>query len=458
MTKRQRTFLFLAATVLFLLATPAVILYSQGLRIDWKNRTLTHTGGIFLKAVPSRATISLDGSFVKRTDFFFDSALLTNLLPGNYDVVVEKEGYIPWKKTLPVQKAQVTEEKHVILFSQDISFQTLFSNVLNFWPSPDGSLFVFQKKLDSRTWQLTSWNPQDGREIVLWEAPLSNQVEDIIWSPDSNAIALRLAALERERYLLWNLKGQTQDACVLTPCSLDFLGLSSNEVAFSSENSQHVLFTVFQVGSVSLKRANYVTKAIPETLAKDILAFSSEGRNVWWLDEKGILWEKNLASQDVPVSLNKEPYLVRPETKYTISGNGSILLFQETNGELFEVQRQGEITKLSTEVTSFLRSPDKQKVVLVKGNQLAVLFLDKKKELVLETFAKTPKNLVWLNSNYLFATINEKAVIIEIDEFGMPNIVDLGTFKKPKLGWNSQTQSLFLQSETTFLSSEKLLP
>ena len=96
--------------------------------------------------------------------------------------------------------------------------------------------------------------------------------------------------------------------------------------------------------------------------------------------------------------------------------------------------------------------------MLVKGNQLAVLFLDKKKELVLETFAKTPKNLVWLNSNYLFATINEKAVIIEIDEFGMPNIVDLGTFKKPKLGWNSQTQSLFLQSETTFLSSEKLLP
>ena len=176
-------------------------------------------------------------------------------------------------------------------------------------------------------------------------------MEEIIWSPDSNAIALRLAALERERYLLWNLKGQTQDACVLTPCSLDFLGLSSNEVAFSSENSQHVLFTVFQVGSVSLKRANYVTKAIPETLAKDILAFSSEGRNVWWLDEKGILWEKNLASQDVPVSLNKEPYLVRPETKYTISGNGSILLFQETNGELFEVQRQGEITKLSTEDT-----------------------------------------------------------------------------------------------------------
>ncbi|MDP2637376.1 MAG: hypothetical protein Q8P03_02065 [bacterium] len=458
MTKPQRTFLFLAATILFLLATPAVILYSQGIRVDWEHLTLTHTGGIFLKAMPSRATISLDGSFVKRTDFFFDSALLTNLLPGAYDVVIEKEGYLPWKKTLPVKKAQVTEEKSIILFPQDVRFQTLFSNILTFWPSPDGTLFVFQKKLDPRTWQLVSWNPEGKRETVLWEAPLSHQIEDIIWSPHSSAIALRLSILEQERYLLWNLRDGTTEACVLDPCSLDFLGTTPNELAFSSENSQHVLFTVLQGNSVSLKRANYVTKVLPETLATDIVAFSSEGRNAWWLDKTGILWEKNLANQDVPVSLNKEPYLVLPETRYVISGNGSILLFQETNGDLFEVKRQGEITRLSFAVTTFLRSPDKQKVVLLKNNQLAVLFLDKKEELVLETFEKTPNNLVWLNSNYLFATIADKVLIIEIDEFGMPNIVDLGTFKKPKLAWNAQGKSIFLQSETTFLSSEKLLP
>src|SRR3989344_2070467 len=70
MTKRQRTLLFFAAATLFLLTTPAVVLYSQGWRVDWDHKTVTHTGGVYVRVTPPRASIFVDDGFVKRSDPF----------------------------------------------------------------------------------------------------------------------------------------------------------------------------------------------------------------------------------------------------------------------------------------------------------------------------------------------------------------------------------------------------
>ncbi|MDO8577470.1 MAG: PEGA domain-containing protein [Candidatus Wildermuthbacteria bacterium] len=193
MTKRTRTFLFFAAAILFLFTTPVVVLYSQGWRIDFDHKTVTHTGGLYVRVTPPRASIFLNDSFAKKTDFFFDSALITNLLPGEYSLRVEKEGYIPWKKTLSVQSSQVTEAKEVILFPENVEFQTLFSNVRKASLSPDSSLFAFQKKLDEKTWELTTFDISSNREIVLFEAPAGSQLKDIQWALNSNTLLLQFA-------------------------------------------------------------------------------------------------------------------------------------------------------------------------------------------------------------------------------------------------------------------------
>ena len=100
MTKQQRIILFLICAFLFVISAVAVIFYSQGFRLDLKNRRIAQTGAFYFKVLPKNAQIFLDGKLKKRTDFLFSSALIENLLARKYRVEIKKEGYFTWEKTL----------------------------------------------------------------------------------------------------------------------------------------------------------------------------------------------------------------------------------------------------------------------------------------------------------------------------------------------------------------------
>ncbi|MBI2642316.1 MAG: PEGA domain-containing protein [Candidatus Wildermuthbacteria bacterium] len=335
MTKRQRTLLFLFAAFLFLLATPSVILYSQGWRVDWDEKTVTHTGGIYLRAVPSRASIYLDGEFVKRTDLFFDSSLITNLLPGYYDVRIEKEGYIPWAKTLPVEKAQVAEAKYVVLFPENLQFQTLFQNVMLASMSPDTSLFAFQKELNEAAWELTSFDIANNQERVLFESPAGSQLKGVQWAPDSDTLVLEFLQGSKEQQIRLNTRG--------------------NEATRETELPQEV--------------------------------------------------------------------------------------------------------ELQTDEPTGISSPDKRKLLILNDNTIALYDRNTKEQVVLGTFKNEPKNLIWLDNDHVFFSVLNDVFVSELDTRGKgPNIVSLGTFKKPELFWSPGLKTLFVLSEGKFLASEKLLP
>ncbi|MDO8633362.1 MAG: PEGA domain-containing protein, partial [Candidatus Wildermuthbacteria bacterium] len=399
MTKRQRTFLFFTAAILFFATTPAVVLYSQGWRLDWDHKTLTHTGGLYVRVNPPRASVFLNDSFVKRTDFFFDSAFITNLLPGEYSLRVEKEGYIPWKKTLSVQSSQVTEAKEVILFPENIAFQTLFSSIKNMWPSPNASLYIFQKQIDSKNWELISWNSQNKKEtVLLFETSNNTSIENIAWSEDLKNVLVEISKNEKPRYLIWDLTGQETDACVRTPCDLDFITSSINKVIFSPINSKEVIFSTLAGSSSVIQKANYITRQKSTALAQDVISFTAEGKKLLWLEE------------------------------------------------------------ISNSVTLYLESPDKKKLAFVNDSRLMVFFFETKKQVLLGTFTKAPKSLSWLGNEHILFSSGESINVAELDARGTSNIVQLGTFKNAELSWNPEQKSLFVLSEDKFLVSEKLLP
>jgi hypothetical protein len=137
MAKKTRIIIFLVCSFLFILIAPSIVLYSQGYRIDLENKKFTQTGGLFLKILPRQTDIYIDGKLNKRTDFFFDSVLIENLLPKKYKVEVKKEEHHSWEKTLEIKEKEVTEAKNIILFPQNINFSVLAGQVEQFWFSPD---------------------------------------------------------------------------------------------------------------------------------------------------------------------------------------------------------------------------------------------------------------------------------------------------------------------------------
>ncbi|MDO8601379.1 MAG: hypothetical protein Q7R46_01710 [bacterium] len=190
MRKRTRTILFLSLFFLFVLFAPAVILYSQGYRFDFEKRKITQTGAIFLQIEPKQTEIYINGELVKKTDFFFGSALLENLLPGDYKITLKKEGYYLWEKNLGVEEKQVTEVKNIILVPSKIDFTVLSKNIEDFWIAPDGKKAVFlEKNIPPETgWALKLYDLEKNVKSYLIGLPMG--LLNLEWSPDSKEIYL----------------------------------------------------------------------------------------------------------------------------------------------------------------------------------------------------------------------------------------------------------------------------
>ena len=177
MTKTKKTILFFFLVFFFLFSSFGLIFYSQGYRFDFKTKKIVQTGGLFIKTNPAGAEIYLNNKFVKKTNFLFNSLFLGNLLPGNYQIRIEKKGYHPWRKTLQIKETRVTEVKHVILFPQKIDFQHLESQIKKvfFWEKE--RKFFLLRQTPTR-WELIAFGLPQQKKTLLSQPLPSSQLKN----------------------------------------------------------------------------------------------------------------------------------------------------------------------------------------------------------------------------------------------------------------------------------------
>jgi len=137
MNKGPRQKLFYLFAVLFLLLAPALVVYAYGWRLDLKTFRPVKIGGVFLRNLPSDALIKIDNKSAERqARQTLTGTLINNLLPGEYQIEVNKEGYLPWRKTVAVAPAAVTESLPIILIPEKPSETSLLKRpLLDFWVS-----------------------------------------------------------------------------------------------------------------------------------------------------------------------------------------------------------------------------------------------------------------------------------------------------------------------------------
>ena len=108
---------------------------------------------MFVKTAPKQTEIYMNNKPVKRTDIFFGSALIENIIPERYSIAIEKIGYQGWQKNLEVREREVTEIKNVILFPQKINFTEILKNIERIWISEDKKIIALKEK-DQDSWAL----------------------------------------------------------------------------------------------------------------------------------------------------------------------------------------------------------------------------------------------------------------------------------------------------------------
>lgn len=104
----KRRIYFYTMVVVFLVIVPIIAFYAAGYRFD-SGFEVVSTGGMYVYAPLSGATITIDEEKEKETGTFQKSWFVQNLTPGDYSVRVTKEGYHPWSKGVEVKQHQVAE-------------------------------------------------------------------------------------------------------------------------------------------------------------------------------------------------------------------------------------------------------------------------------------------------------------------------------------------------------------
>ena len=142
MTRKTRLIILLVCIVCFFVVAPILVLYSVGYRFDFQRMKLTETGGIYVRSFPAAGKIIIDSKIIKTPGIFSNSIFIQSLLPSSHTVLVEKNGYNNYFKTIPVQEEQVTKLENILLIKKNIQLETVTDKT----PSPfsDQSKFIIK--------------------------------------------------------------------------------------------------------------------------------------------------------------------------------------------------------------------------------------------------------------------------------------------------------------------------
>lgn len=132
MNNKTKDALLLAFVILFIVITTIASLFASGYKfnLSWPlrfNRLLQKTGMLTTDTQPVKATIYLNGK-ARKTDpwkifggeYVMTPAKIKNLLPGEYDLRLEAEGYWPYSQKIWINSGQTTFIEDVNLFLDNL--------------------------------------------------------------------------------------------------------------------------------------------------------------------------------------------------------------------------------------------------------------------------------------------------------------------------------------------------
>jgi len=439
------------------------IFYSQGYRVDFKRKKIIQTGAFFFKISPRGALIFLDGKLAKKTDFF-GNAYIDNLLPKEYKVEIKKDGYLPWTKNLEVNENFATENKNIFLVPENPKFNLLEKEVDNFFVSPNEKKIVL-KKNEKEGWNLTLLDLTKNtsypllKERDFLEKKEKVELLDLKWSKDSTKVLLRVWAKE-EKYFIVEI-GEKPN---LLPLNLPKGKI--NQIDFSPKDSQKIFFSQELNKTNGLFSLDYKDNQIVGPLLKDLLTFEIFNNDIFWLNNKGFLYESD-SSGNLIRQINQNPLSLNLKYQYQLFPFSDDKIFIKEQDNLYFLNQSGQsFEKVLEGVKEIKASSDSKKIVYFTENEIWVLFLKKiedqpqkaeNEKMFLFRFSGKIGDVFWWTNHYLIFNINDKIKISEIDDRDSINIYEVADFKNPKFFWNMQEKKLYLLSQGNLFASEKLI-
>jgi len=110
--QRIRVLLFFLSVTIFLTGLPIILSFALGYKFDRRTLKFTKTGLIVFRTQPAGANVYLNRQLLD----IKTPVTLTELLPGNYNIMLVLDEYYPWINDVRVDANRVTRLEKIILF------------------------------------------------------------------------------------------------------------------------------------------------------------------------------------------------------------------------------------------------------------------------------------------------------------------------------------------------------
>jgi hypothetical protein len=378
MTLKSRFSLIAAGIILFIIIAPALVLYARGFKIDFENWRFVKTGALVIKTDPAKAKIYLDDILQKSQA----PTTLRFLLPQDYELRIEKDGYQSWNKRLTVKSQLVTwanlDREFLTLFrSQPQLDETVIADKISV-SSNDEEIGFSQ----NNEYSVLSVNSEKTKKLGPVSAGLFDLAfgTNVVWQNGDQIYANFLSNQTIES----NLSHATSIKRTETN-GRNYLVQIENDL-YSYESSQGLRLKI-----------------------KNVSAWALDGQNVWYLSDSALLRTDLSTSVTDTIKLGIPQFT---EGKIIRSDNGVFLLLDKT---LYTIN--DNVEKISENVDEAEWYGSYHQLLFANSNEInAYDPATKKQELILRSLEKISNPILNQQTGYVFYKTEKAVKAVELDD------------------------------------------
>lgn len=343
----KRRIILTLAILLFVILSPAIILYSSGYRLNLNDFSLKKVGMIIIESTPREINVIINNKLLSdRTPF-----KKSNLAPKDYFIKLEKENYQSWGKNLSVESQTVTWITNVILFltepSLDIYAQD--NSIIESKLSPDEDYYAYISKTNKNNYILKLLNTNSRENINIFDLNdysdkklkdfKANNISNVLWSNNSQYVLLTIDNGNNRKNIVLDTKELDKEPALIEDSNIESIMWDIND-----ENFIYYLF------DQQLKKLNINNQEISTKIAENVTHFD--------LVDNSIIYTKNIKQNDEQFS---SIYLVN-KNKSEINSEEIYESLNIINEEITDVEAVKE--------DRYLFSTDEKKLYLVNNSNI----------------------------------------------------------------------------------------
>lgn len=449
MSLTQRRIFLILLVVVFLIATPLIILYSSGYQINWKTFRFQKTGGIYINAYPKGVSIYIDNikKDITGTLFLSQGKLISGLIPGNYTIRVEKEGFMPWKKSLEVKPNLVSEARNIFLVPINKEPSIVVEGINDFIISDSQALIAYSQKNTITILDLANNTPK------IIPQHTGESIGKISFGSDENHIIIESFFKNKVRKYITNVK-----TGVITDIPED-------------ETEKYVILRQYPNGEeklIALSNKNIlysIDLASPNVkveIARNISMFDLfDAKLIYATLSPTILYEKDLINGEIKQITQSPIDNFDSSAKIFRSGDGHLAIIDSKKTLYLYDDVNYTFKLIARNITKASFSTDKKKLLYQNRNELYVIYL---REILIQPYKKIGdisfitrfsqpiQNSEWFsrdNEHILFIT-EGKLKLVELDDRDERNTQDVTSVRSPmKLKYNIYDDNIYFLDGST---------